>query len=350
MKTDVLIIGAGLTGLTLGYQLKQKGIPFKIIEARNRAGGRINTIYSGQETPIEMGATWLSTEHKYLLSLLNELNIPVFEQFMSGIALFESLSTAPPQHFQIPANQAPSYRMSGGTSRLIDALIDYIGKDHIILNQVVKKIEHQENNEFQIYTNNAEYISGKVISTLPPKLLVNTIKFTLELPEKLISLANNTHTWMGESIKFGITFQHPFWRTQNYSGTVFSNVGPITELYDHCSVEDNKYALKGFLQSPLCHESEENRKSKVLSQLQKLFGDQVLHYVTYEELLWKNEKYTSCDTDQFLLPHQNNGNEHYQDGFFNNNFYVGGSETSRTYGGYMEGAILSANFIFKKIT
>ena len=74
MKTDVLIIGAGLTGLTLGYQLKQKGIPFKIIEARNRAGGRINTIYSGQETPIEMGATWLSTEHKYLLSLLNELN------------------------------------------------------------------------------------------------------------------------------------------------------------------------------------------------------------------------------------------------------------------------------------
>ena len=43
MKTDVTIIGAGLTGLLLAYRLQQHGISFTIVEARDRIGGRIHT-------------------------------------------------------------------------------------------------------------------------------------------------------------------------------------------------------------------------------------------------------------------------------------------------------------------
>lgn len=43
IKTDLLIIGAGLTGLTLAYYLKNLNISFKIVEARSTIGGRINT-------------------------------------------------------------------------------------------------------------------------------------------------------------------------------------------------------------------------------------------------------------------------------------------------------------------
>ena len=132
MKTEVLIIGAGLTGLLLGYRLKQSNISFKIIEARDRTGGRIHTIRSGNETPIEMGATWLGVQHEELFKLLDELNIPVFKQFMSGIALFESLSTAPPQHFQLPENQPPSYRIQGGTTTIINTLFDNMIKLHVL--------------------------------------------------------------------------------------------------------------------------------------------------------------------------------------------------------------------------
>ena len=44
MKTDVVIIGAGLTGLSLGFFLKKAGIGFIIIEKDDRAGGVINTV------------------------------------------------------------------------------------------------------------------------------------------------------------------------------------------------------------------------------------------------------------------------------------------------------------------
>jgi protoporphyrinogen/coproporphyrinogen III oxidase len=37
------IVGAGLTGLSLGYLLKQRGIPFRILEASDRAGGVVRS-------------------------------------------------------------------------------------------------------------------------------------------------------------------------------------------------------------------------------------------------------------------------------------------------------------------
>lgn len=44
MKTDVIIIGAGLTGLTTAFYLKKKGINVIILEKNDRAGGVIQTI------------------------------------------------------------------------------------------------------------------------------------------------------------------------------------------------------------------------------------------------------------------------------------------------------------------
>ncbi len=44
MKTDVVILGAGLTGLSLGFFLKKAGVDFVIIEKEDTTGGVINTV------------------------------------------------------------------------------------------------------------------------------------------------------------------------------------------------------------------------------------------------------------------------------------------------------------------
>ena len=98
---DVIIIGAGLSGLSTAYRLKKAGISFKIIEAQDRMGGRIETIYGHDDTPMEMGATWFGKEHVNLIRLLSELNIGYFEQHTEGIALFETMSFEPPQQYCI---------------------------------------------------------------------------------------------------------------------------------------------------------------------------------------------------------------------------------------------------------
>ena len=43
MTVDVCIIGAGISGLTAGLLLVQKGLDVCIVDAQNRVGGRIQT-------------------------------------------------------------------------------------------------------------------------------------------------------------------------------------------------------------------------------------------------------------------------------------------------------------------
>ena len=43
-KTDIIIVGAGLTGLTMAFYLKKAGINFKIVEKASRTGGVIQTV------------------------------------------------------------------------------------------------------------------------------------------------------------------------------------------------------------------------------------------------------------------------------------------------------------------
>jgi protoporphyrinogen oxidase len=43
MKPSITIIGAGISGLSVGLHLHREGFSVKIIEASDRAGGRIKT-------------------------------------------------------------------------------------------------------------------------------------------------------------------------------------------------------------------------------------------------------------------------------------------------------------------
>ena len=75
-NTDVIIIGAGAAGLMAAYTLVQSGKTVKVLEARNRIGGRIHTI-TGQSfsTPVELGAEFVHGDLPITLSLLHEAGI-----------------------------------------------------------------------------------------------------------------------------------------------------------------------------------------------------------------------------------------------------------------------------------
>jgi monoamine oxidase len=344
---DVIIIGAGLSGLCLAYFLKNRNYRIKILEGRSRIGGRILTTFE-KETSIEMGATWFSPQHTELQKLIQELGLEIFEQELGKMAIYEPISKSPHQVVTLPAHQEPSYRIKGGTFSLIQALKKGMGDVELDHDCIVNSIE-QEGENLLVSTNQGNFKAKKVVSTLPPFLFKNSISVIPALPSVFVDVAQKTHTWMGESIKIGVSYTKSFWKENGLSGTIFSNPGPIPEMYDHSNAENSKFALKGFLNGAYFSITKEQRLELILNQLEKYYGPQVREYLDYQELIWQNESLTYTPYDDQLFPHQNNGNEVFRKSYLNNNLFISGSETSKFFPGYMEGAVRSSQWVSERL-
>lgn len=344
VRADIAIIGAGLTGLTLAYLLKDLGLKVVLLEARDRIGGRIITLRPEGQASLEMGATWFGKKHTRLTDLLQDLKLETFPQELGETAIYEYMSTSPPQLVSLPENEEPSYRIKGGTSSLIHALADHLEEDQFYLGRKVEQVFATETG-LKICTGQENFLVNRAVSTIPPNLFATSVKTTPELPGKLISLMQQTHTWMGESIKFALTCEVPFWRNKGVSGTVFSNTGPVTEMYDHSDFKNKCFALKGFLNGTYYSLSVEERKQMILEQLGRYYGENAHTFSGYYEKVWIQDQCTYAPYRDHILPHQNNGSNLYRQSFLNGRLLISGSETAGEFPGYMDGAVGSAREI-----
>jgi monoamine oxidase len=154
---------------------------------------------------------------------------------------------------------------------------------------------------------------------------------------------------MADSIKVGLTYGEPFWRGAGLSGTIMSNVGPITEIYDHSSFGTKRFALKGFMSGAYYCVSADERRDAALQQLRKCYGEEALHPLSYVEKVWRQEPFTFSGYADDVIPHQNNGHEVYQKSYLDGKLWFAGAETSAISPGYMDGAVNSAEMVVKKL-
>src|SRR3954452_4627658 len=78
----VIVIGAGLAGLTVGDELARRGFDVTILEARDRVGGRCHTADG-----IDMGAHWIhGTEGNPVTALARRFGLPTV--FVGGDSTF----------------------------------------------------------------------------------------------------------------------------------------------------------------------------------------------------------------------------------------------------------------------
>ncbi|WP_293356094.1 MULTISPECIES: NAD(P)/FAD-dependent oxidoreductase [unclassified Microcoleus] len=76
-RSPILVVGAGIAGLTAAYRLRQGGVRADIIEATNRVGGRIRTVpkVAGTQIFADVGGEFIDTGHTTLISLASELGL-----------------------------------------------------------------------------------------------------------------------------------------------------------------------------------------------------------------------------------------------------------------------------------
>ena len=77
---QVVIIGAGVAGLACGRALRESGIPFVILEARARIGGRVFTEHPrGLLVPVELGAEFTHGEAPEIMEIAKSQGLRVVD-------------------------------------------------------------------------------------------------------------------------------------------------------------------------------------------------------------------------------------------------------------------------------
>ena len=77
---DILIIGAGFAGMTAALQLAQHGMKVAILEAKDRAGGRVLTLHDPvSHAPVELGAEFIHGFPAQIWDVLRKHGIPAHE-------------------------------------------------------------------------------------------------------------------------------------------------------------------------------------------------------------------------------------------------------------------------------
>lgn len=115
---DVIVVGAGLGGLTAAADLEAYGLRVTVIEARDRVGGRTTGIEVAPGVRADGGAAYLGDRHTSLLKLMAELGLTTTATEMEGAGVFRFGGTVHRLDSRVPPLSAV------GLGELFDALTD----------------------------------------------------------------------------------------------------------------------------------------------------------------------------------------------------------------------------------
>ncbi len=352
MKYDCLILGGGLSGLYAAFRLQQRSLHFAVLEARERLGGRIfGFTPRGSATRFDLGPTWLWPEFQAMIAdLTRELGVELFTQQTTGAALYEDPNLPSAQRIDGESPNAHSWRVAGGTSALIDALASRLPTKEIRTGRRVNELHlHPNGIEVQSASPDGQmetFFAEQVISTLPPRLLAESVRLDPPLPAAQLRQFNATPTWMAAHAKFLVFYATPFWRMAGLSGEVFSRRGPLTEIYDASPPESGPYALFGFFGLPATARRQLGHgelAARSLAQLQRLFGKAALAPTDWEIKDWSEDPLTATAADSIAPA----GHPAYElpdtlRTAWDGRLVFAGSETAIGQGGYLEGALEAA--------
>ena len=130
-SVDVIIVGAGLTGLTLARNLTEQGIDFLLLEGRDRIGGRIHSIETQDGAVVEMGATWFFSHFNNLSNLLEKIKVDLTDQDSRGHTMYESDARTPAR--KINSSGGDMFRIKGGSAKIVDTIQNKIDGSKVLL-------------------------------------------------------------------------------------------------------------------------------------------------------------------------------------------------------------------------
>ena len=262
---DVIVIGAGVSGLLAAARLQAAGRAVLVLEARDRIGGRTHSIDAAGGR-IDLGASWVWDTEVHVHRLLSELGIQTFDHHREGIDIFEQPDQV--QRGRLPRSAVPERRIQGGAQAIADALAAQV--THLRCRAPVHAIEVAPGGDLRVCTAAGETLQARhVVAALPPAVLASRIRLPAGLDAQQQAVMQRCAVWMAEVAKVVAVYPERFWRSAGLSGRAASLIGPMSEIHDLSGPDGAPAALFGFV-----HRSQAAAgwQDQLCVQLGRLFG------------------------------------------------------------------------------
>lgn len=248
-RVDVIVVGAGLSGLVTAYELVRAGHDVRVLEARNAAGGRAQTLREPFADGLiaESGPARIPPDHDLTLGYIDHFGIetsPFYTQEGEYLTVYPE---------EVPLRQTPSEFLRGGreawlkipagTDALPMAFVDALG-DRVRTDSPVTKVVRDETGVVATYGPASEELRGNHLICTVPLPVIDKIVFEPVLSEskraafEATSYADVTRVyvqyaerrWEGDGLNgWGLSFVdgysefwHPTWNQEGPRGILMS--------------------------------------------------------------------------------------------------------------------------------
>lgn len=345
-KADVIISGAGLSGLCTGVLLSEAGLSVQILEAHDQAGGRIRSVTDPQTGGFiaDLGPSWIWPAHQPVIRRwLDKLQLETFPQHDTGHTILDHGPERPAQAGFFPG-QDGNERVAGGSQALVDALKSRLPAGALHTGTPVRAIRI-EASAVSVTTGETPLEAKHVIVALPPRIATSTVQWESPLPRELSRVLSETPTWMAPHAKVAVVFERPFWREMGLSGRLVSRAGPLVEAHDHCGPDGAPAALWGFIGWPhqMRQEAGEDLERHIRDQFKRCFGENSPEPLAIHIEDWAENALIASPADlNGQMEHPSVRPEVLREAHFDGRLVFVGAETALQSPGLIEGAFDAA--------
>ncbi len=343
---DLIVVGAGLSGLALAKAAASHGADVLVLEARPRIGGRALS-HATAAGAYDLGPAWVwPSVQPRIAGAIRAAGLTIFEQSEAGGFVFEDekgLVQRLPRGF---AQEPPSMRLVGGVTALADAFAAGLPRSAIRPEHTVRRIALTESGvevEAQGPAGPATLRAARVALALPPRLVCR-IAFEPALPPSVWAALSAVPGWMAGQAKALALYNRPWWREAGLSGGAFSRRGPLGEIHDASLAGAAEGALVGFFLWPASLRTgrREELAGLVARQLGALFGPEAGRPRDVIVQDWAREPFTATEADATPLDRHPDYRPIAWPAPWSERIALAGAEIAPEFGGYLEGALAAA--------
>ncbi|MFK7798654.1 MAG: flavin monoamine oxidase family protein [Aureispira sp.] len=411
-QKNIVIVGAGIAGLSAANYLKEKGFNPIILEAQAKVGGRLKTNRS-LGFPFDEGASWIHGPNgNPITKLAKQSNTKTFLTSDESIKVYavdgseytstqleqaenqyneilEELKGKKNQSFgtvfyqkypQYKANPLWTYMLSAylefdtggdiyqlsskdfyddkafrGEDVIItngyDNIANYLAKGlDIRLNTTVTSIDYS-NNKVSIGTNNGNYVADQILVTVPLGVLKKgAIKFTPPLPDPTQEAIHKLQ--LGAVNKFLLVWDKAFWEENvQYIGYTPTEKGKFNYFLNMKKIA-NTNALMTFAFGEYSKQTEQMTDQAIIAaimeHLKNIYGPDIPQPSQFLRTKWNENPY-SYGAYSFATNGTSSALFEMFEKAINNQVFFAGEHTIHDYRGTVHGAYLSGIRAAKKI-